>query len=97
MTGYGAFKHSRAVLRMSCVDGSRVARLNRRISALVRYSRVSGLFVQSVRKLLAMMESVSSVPLAFAGYDASDIRRGVPAPGLTGSPSHLFVLATSFG
>ena len=30
-----------------------------------------------------------------AGYDASDIRRVEPAPGLTGAPSHLFVLATS--
>ena len=41
------------------------------------------------------MVSANQVPLCFAGYDALDIRRGVRAPGLTGAPSHLFVLATS--
>lgn len=34
----------------------------------------------------------SWVPLCFAGYDALDITRGVPAPDLTGSPSALIVL-----
>lgn len=42
-----------------------------------------------------MMVSASWVPLCFAGFDALDIRRGVPAPGLTGVPSSLIVLATS--
>jgi hypothetical protein len=40
------------------------------------------------------MVSASWVPLCFAGYDALDRQRGVPAPGLTGSPSTLIVLAT---
>ena len=40
------------------------------------------------------MASANWVPLCFAGYDALDMRRGVPAPGPTGSPSTLIVLAT---
>ncbi len=40
------------------------------------------------------MVSANQVPLCFAGYNALDIWRGVPAPGLTGSPSTLIVLAT---
>lgn len=40
------------------------------------------------------MVSTNQVPLCFAGHDAHDIRGGVPAPGLTGSPSLLVVLAT---
>jgi transposase len=40
------------------------------------------------------MVPASWVPLCFAGYHALDVRRGVPAPGLTGSPSTLIVLAT---
>jgi hypothetical protein len=36
---------------------------------------------------------VDRVPLCFADYDVLDIRRVVPIPGLTGSPSRLVVLA----
>ena len=38
------------------------------------------------------MVSVDRVPLSVAGYYAPDIRRVVPIPGLTGSPSGLVVL-----
>ena len=34
--------------------------------------------------LLALMESANRVPFCFPGYDALDIRRVVPVPGLTG-------------
>ena len=33
------------------------------------------------------------VPICFAGSNTLDISRVVPIPGLTGSPSHLIVLA----
>ncbi len=39
------------------------------------------------------MVSVDRVPFCFAGYHALDIRRVVPIPGLTGSPSLPVVLA----
>jgi hypothetical protein len=35
-------------------------------------------------RLLALMESANRVPFCFAGYDAFDVRRVVPVPGLTG-------------
>ena len=44
---------------------------------------------------LALMVSADKVPFCFAGCDALDIRRVVLIPGLTGSPSHRIVLATS--
>ncbi len=40
------------------------------------------------------MVSADRVPFCFADYCVLDIRRGVPIPGLTGSPSPLIVLAT---
>jgi hypothetical protein len=36
------------------------------------------------RGLLALMGSANRVPFCFAGYDAFDMRRVVPVPGLTG-------------
>lgn len=80
---------------MSSVDGSRVARGDLSVWRLVGCSLLSGLFVRSSIGPLAMMVSASRVPLCFAGFDALDIQRGVPAPGLTGAPSSLIVLATS--
>jgi hypothetical protein len=38
----------------------------------------------AAKGLLALMESANWVPFCFAGYDASDISRVVPVPGLTG-------------
>ena len=35
-------------------------------------------------RLLALMGSANKVPICFAGYDASDVRRVVPVSGLTG-------------
>ena len=35
-------------------------------------------------ELLALMGSANWVPICLSGYDASDIRRVVPVPGLTG-------------
>lgn len=34
--------------------------------------------------LLALMGSANRAPICFAGYDASDIARVIPVPGLTG-------------
>ena len=39
------------------------------------------------------MVSADWVPFCFADYCVLDIRRGVPIPGLTGSPSLLIALA----
>lgn len=47
-----------------------------------------------VRRLLALLESASSVPPCFGGFDALDIAWGVPD--LTGSPSLHIALATSW-
>jgi hypothetical protein len=41
------------------------------------------------------MVSADKVPFCLSGCDALDIRRVVLIPGLTGSPSHRIVLATS--
>jgi hypothetical protein len=46
-------------------------------------------------ELLALMESASWVPFHSTGYNALNVRWVVPAPGLTGSPSHRIALATS--
>ena len=46
-----------------------------------------------VLKPLALMDSADRVPFCFAGCLALDMYRGVPIPGLTGSPSPLIVLA----
>ena len=80
---------------MSCVDGSRVARLDFMFWRSGRVQSCVRPVDAVVRRLLALMESASSVPLCFAGFDALDIGRGVPAPGLTGSPSLHIALATS--
>jgi len=48
--------------------------------AVVGSSLVFGLFVQSIRGLLALMESASRVPICNTGYAALDIRWGVPTP-----------------
>ena len=79
---------------MSSVDGSRVARAKLTQVALVGCSLLSGLLMQSLR-LLALMESANKVPFCSSGYDALDICRVVPVPGLTGLPSHRIALATS--
>ena len=44
---------------------------------------------------LALMVSADEVPFCFAGFDALDSSRVILVPGLTGSPSHHMVLATS--
>ena len=51
--------------------------------------------MQSIFGLLALMESANWVPFCLSGYDALDVRWGVPVPGLTGLPSHRIALATS--
>jgi len=43
---------------------------------------VSGLLMRPFSRPLALMVSANLVPLCFAGFDAFDIRRGVPVPGL---------------
>jgi hypothetical protein len=65
---------------MSSVDGSRNARADVARWRVVGRSLLSGLLRRCFRPL-AMMVSASRVPLCFTGYDALDIRRGVPAPG----------------
>ena len=77
---------------MSCVDGSRVARILFRDDAVVGCSLVSGLLMRCLQPL-ALMDSADRVPFCFAGSCALDIKRVVPIPGLTGSPSLLIVLA----
>ena len=37
-------------------------------------------------RLLALMESANKVPFSVSGYDALDIGRIIPVPGLTGLP-----------
>ena len=51
---------------------------------LVGCSLLYGLLTQSVGRLLALMESANWVPFCFSSYDAFDVRRVVPVPGLTG-------------
>jgi hypothetical protein len=63
--------------------------------ALVGCSLLSGLLMQSVETLLALMESANKVPFWSAGYDALDMSWVVLVPGLTGLPSHRIALATS--
>ena len=65
---------------ISCLDGSRVASDDMTDWRVVGSSLVFGLLVQPLRGLLALMESASWVPICNAGYDALDIRWGVPAP-----------------
>jgi hypothetical protein len=74
------------------VDGSRVARVFGWSDDLVGCSLVSGLLMRCLEPL-ALMNSADRVPFCFAGCLALDIYRGVPIPGLTGSPSPLIVLA----
>ncbi len=63
--------------------------------ALVGCSLLFGLLMQSISRLLALMESANWVPFCFSGYDALDSPWVVPVPGLTGLPSHRIALATS--
>ena len=63
--------------------------------ALVGCSLLFGLLMQSISRLLALMESANWVPFCLSGYDALDIRWVVPVPVLTGLPSHRIALATS--
>ena len=51
--------------------------------------QIMGSVCSRFRRLLAMMVSANQVPLGLTGFD---VRRVVLAPGVTGSPSHLFVL-----
>jgi hypothetical protein len=79
---------------MSSVDGSRVAR-----AKLTQWHWSGAVFCPacwcSRLRLLALMESANKVPFSVAGYDALDIGRVIPVPGLTGLPSHRIALATS--
>lgn len=82
------------VLTMTSVDGSRVASTKLKLWHLVGCRLLSGLFVQSSERLLALMVSANWVPHCFAGYSAFVICWVVPVPGLTGSPSSRFALTT---
>ena len=76
---------------MSCVDGSRVARICW-CGVVVGCSLVSGLLLRCVEPL-ALMVSADRVPFCFADWCVLDVNRVVPIPGLTGLPSPLIVLA----
>ena len=69
---------------MSSVDGSRDARGNSTFWRLVGCSLLSGLLMQPLKT--AGPDGVGELGpnLLYSGYDASDIRRVVPVPGLTG-------------
>jgi len=61
---------------------------------LVGCRLLSGLSMQSRRRLLALMVSANWVRTENQAVTALDIRWVIPIPGLTGSPSSRFALTT---
>ncbi|PYD74408.1 hypothetical protein CFR71_15255 [Novacetimonas pomaceti] len=51
------------------------------VLALVGSSLLFGLLMQSLKRLLALMESANKAPFCLSGYDASGIKWVVPVPG----------------
>ena len=68
----------------SSVDGSRIARENLSFRRLGRVQSSVRPVDAANERLLALMGSANKVPICLSGYDASDRRRVVLVPGLTG-------------
>ena len=68
----------------SSVDGSRIAREKLSLRRLGRVQSSVRPVDAANERLLALMGSANKVPICLSGYDASDRRRVVLVPGLTG-------------
>jgi hypothetical protein len=78
----------------SCVDGSRIASGDLRVW---RIGRVQSCVrpIDAVEHMTAGPDGIREPgPFLLCRHSASDFPRGVPTPGLTGTPSLLIVLAT---